>query len=157
MVAEIFASLHPPLVAFPLVLIFVAITCEIWVVIVPNSNQVSVFSRVTLLAALLFATVAYFSGHEASEFMNKSFIVPDSAVGDHFFWARVSLFTLTPCVATKFISDAAKYNKKLFKWIFLLLLIASAALVSYTGWLGGSLVFDHGAGVRAEVRAEVSK
>lgn len=144
------APLHPPLVAFPLVLIVITLFCELAFLV---SAQI-IFKQVakgSLVAALVFAILAYITGHQASEVASRSFVVPDEVIGHHFLIAKISLIVLVPTVALKFISDSAKYSAALFLWLYRMFLIFTCALFIYTGWLGGQLVFKYGAGVFAPI------
>ena len=148
MFLEIFAELHPPLVSFPFVLLFVALVLELCILVRKHIvSQYLIFSF--LIVALVLALVSYFSGHEASKLVNQTFQIDDSLVGRHFLFAKLSLFALVPTVIFKYISIAAEFNRSVFKAVYILFLLASLSLVVFTGKLGGELVFDHGAGVRA--------
>ncbi|MDZ4785357.1 MAG: DUF2231 domain-containing protein [bacterium] len=145
---ELFGALHPPFVSFPFVLVTISFLFQL-IGVYKNKNSILIASKSFITAALVFAILSYYSGHEASEKVNQTFTVADSLVGQHYLWAKIFLFTLIPCVLFGWIAFQAKFNKAIFESIFLVLLLFCLCLVIYTSWLGGSLVFDHGAGVRA--------
>ena len=56
-----------------------------------------------------------------------------------------------PTLAIYFVSERAKFNKILFTNVFRALLLVLVCLVLVTGFYGGKLVFEHGAGVTARL------
>lgn len=151
--SEFFASLHPPLVSFPFVLTLVVLFLDLFEYFKRDDR----FARVSLWllninAILTF--IAYQSGHQASQFASQTFVVLDHVIGIHFFWAKIFLFVIIGAVLFKWAAVFARFNKSIWQTISLVTLVVAAGLIVYVGKLGGNLVFDHGAGVRAVLEAK---
>jgi len=145
---QFFASLHPALVSFPFVTVWLIVILE--VVSFKGDEFGKVSTGIFALTAIT-TLFSYLTGHEASEFASQTFSVPDSAIGTHFLWAKISLFTVIPCFGLKLVSLFSKHKQEMWRNVYLLTLLASAFLLTYTGWLGGRLVFEYGAGVAAKI------
>ena len=105
---------------------------------------------VALLSVLTFAApLTYYSGFWGVDFANQSFNVSNEVIAKHQMFARFFLIVLGVCVLFRLLESRALYGKRLIKGLYLLFLLGSIILVAYTSWLGGELVFAHGAGVRA--------
>jgi len=143
---ELLAYLHPPIVAFPLVLTWTVLVLEL-VNLKKKSSEYSKICLGLLGGAVALAFVAYQTGHLASQFASQSFVVPEEEIGEHFLWAKIFLFTLIGALILKATSHFAKFNVQFWRGLYLAVLIVSASLVTNVGRLGGDLVFEHGAGV----------
>ena len=143
-------DLHPPLSAMPLGLIVLAAILEVYYILRP-SPMVAYAIGINLVAAAIFSLAAFFSGYSAAETANRTFQVTDQAISEHHTFGRLLLFAIIPCAALKIISAIATHNKAIFRGFYLVFLVLSLSLVLYTGYLGGRLVFVHGAGVSAAV------
>lgn len=144
------ASLHPPLSAFPLALITVVTLLEIIHIFYRSPNLLYAI-RINLALAAVFVIAAFFSGYSASESASQTFQVGDQVIAWHHSWGRLLLFFILPTFILNLISSSAKQNKKVWFGLYYLLLLSCQSLVIYTGYLGGQLVFLHGAGVSATV------
>lgn len=144
-------NFHPPLAAFPFALIFVVVLLEV-LQLLRGSLQFEQVIRVNLVIASIFAVLAFFSGYQANDLANQSFVVTDSQISQHHLFGKALLFSLIPCLALRFLAPSAKHGAKVFWGIYYLLLTICFGLVMYTGYLGAELVFGHGAAVRAVVK-----
>lgn len=144
-------NFHPPLSAFPFALITLVALLEIFN-FRGTSATFRAAIRVNLFAAGVATIAAFLSGYGASEAANQSFTVADEVIARHHFFGRFLLFVIIPCVAVRLIADRAKHGTRLFVGAYYLLLVVSIGLVVYTGFLGGKLVFESGAGVSVDVR-----
>ena len=106
---------------------------------------------VVLVMAVLAVIATFFSGYQASDVADQTFLIDDAVIGYHHVWGRGLLFLVVPCVALQLISERASYNRSIFRGAYLVTLLICLGLAGYTGFLGGKLVFEHGAGVFAEV------
>jgi uncharacterized membrane protein len=145
--SELFASLHPPLTSFPFVLLWVVVAFDLSEYLFKKDFYK--FSVLFSVVSLVAAFVAYQSGHQASQHASVSFQVADEIIGEHFLWAKISLFTLVTTVIFKVVGLFAKFNQNVFKLMAAALALATALIITWVGHLGGTLVFEHGAGVRA--------
>jgi len=148
--SEFFALLHPPLTSFPFVLLWIVVILDL--VGYFTKRDLHKLSVVFSAAALGAAFLAYQSGHQASQHASITFVVADEVIGEHFLWAKIGLFALVTTVIFKVVGQFAKFNKVIFKSIAGILAVASAVIFSFVGHLGGKLVFEHGAGVKAKVQ-----
>jgi len=92
---------------------------------------------------------AFFSGYIASDLADQFFEVPDEPISQHHVLGRLLLFTSIPMLALMWIGYAASHSKAMFLAAYRLLLLACVVLVIFTGYLGGELIFNYGAGVHA--------
>lgn len=138
-------NLHPFLSAFPPVLIIQAFVCELILLRAADREFWKKVGRYTLVAALIFTAAAFFSGYFAAEDASQTFNVSQDVIANHHNFGRLLLFALIPVTLFSFLrDDSCRLNL-----LYLFFLAAALALVLYTGWLGGNLVFRHGAGVFA--------
>ena len=149
-------NLHPPLAAFPLALLVVVGLLEIVQLIRPRINFGLVI-RVNLILAVVGTVAAFFSGYQASDLANQTFQVADDVIAEHHLWGRLLLFVIVPCATLQILATVAQHGRNWFRCAYYISLIAAIALVLRTGWLGGDLVFQHGAGVRAVLTSKVQK
>ena len=142
-------NLHPPFSAFPTALFTVAFLFEITGQIKQHESIIKL-ARANLMLACLFMFFAYFSGLYAADNASISFVVPTEAIKTHHNIGKLLLILCIPTGILSYISYQAKSNKKLFTAIFHLTLASCFLLAIYCGWLGGKLVFKHGAGVQID-------
>jgi uncharacterized membrane protein len=143
---ELLADLHPPLVAFPLVLTWTVLIIEL-INLKLKSAEYSKLCLGLLVVAAALTFAAYQTGHQAGQLASRSFVVPEAEIGHHFLWAKIFLFTLIGALILKATYYFAKFNVQFWRVLYLIVLIVSAGLVTNVGRLGGDLVFEHGAGV----------
>ncbi|MCB0311401.1 MAG: hypothetical protein KDD42_09205 [Bdellovibrionales bacterium] len=143
-------NLHPALVSLPVALFPLVLMLELWKSLWYRKElQFAIYVNVS--AAIIGVLLAFFSGYQASELANQSFIVPDQAIERHHRVSQILLFLSLPCGVLCVLSEVAQYARRAFRYLYLLILVSCSALVVYTGYLGGQLVFQHGAGVALEL------
>lgn len=144
-------NLHPPLTAFPLALLLVVAILEIVLLFRPRyRDHLQQALAVNLFFAMVAVIAAFFSGYQASDAANQTFRIADDVISTHHSWGRLLLFAVIPCWALELLGRRARYYRPLFRVGYFLLLAICVALVVVTGYLGGQLVFEHGAGVSAK-------
>jgi len=136
------------LAAFPLVLVCLAFAAELLLFFKACPNLASCRSTFLWLA-MAAVSAAFFSGYQANDLANQTFIVPDEAIAQHHNLGRILLFCIIPCALLGIFSDKAQHARQAFRAAYLILLSVCLVLVLCTGYLGGKLVFNYGAAVSA--------
>lgn len=136
--------LHAMVIHFPIALLIIGFLSELFGYLIkkPFFNQAAFY----LLILGTFGTIiAYLSGDAAGEGIEEGTL--GKAIGMHQEAATVTLwlaiFTSLLYVAILFF----KFQNKWFKLISILLFAAVIGAVTRTAYLGGQLVYKHGAGV----------
>lgn len=145
-------ELHPPLTAFPVALLTLVVIFEGIALARPAPGWRHSI-EVLLVLAVLAVAAAFFSGYQASDRANQTFTIADEVIAWHHVMGRALLFAIVPCAALRFVAARARFNRTGFYTAYGFALALCLGLVAYTGWLGGELVFEHGAGVRATLPA----
>jgi uncharacterized membrane protein len=140
-------NLHPPLTAFPIVLLCLIAFLEVWAWARRLDWQKPI--EVILVLMVVAVGAAFFSGYQASDLADQTFAVPNEAIAWHHNCGRLLLFLSVPCAALRFVAARARFNRTAFGVAYALILVSSIGLALYVGYLGGQLVFKHGAGVYA--------
>jgi len=136
--------LHAMVIHFPIALLLIAFLSEL----VGRIFKKTFFNTAAFYLLILgtFGTIAaYLSGDAAGEGMEEG--VLGKAIGMH---EEAAIITLWLAIATSFVYSAMLFFKHQQKWskvIGVLLFAASAGSVARTAYLGGELVYKHGAGV----------
>lgn len=137
--------LHAMLVHFPIALLFTAFLFEL----ISFISKREFFKHITIslvVLAALGAIAAYLSGDEAGEGIeNGPFKIPMDLHEDA---ALITLLLSIVLAVYKLGSYFFEYSFFKMKAISLVLFIALVSSVSYTAYLGGQLVYKHGAGVQ---------
>lgn len=140
-------SLHPPFAAFPVALLTVVVLLELSTFFWRSEKRDAVIAT-NLVLALVFTSVAFFSGYYARDALNVVTPEIDKKISDHHQSGRLLLFALFPCVMLYFAALKATHGRKAFRVVYLISLMICFALLYNTGLAGGELVFQHGVGVR---------
>lgn len=136
--------LHAMVIHFPIALLLIGFLSEVIGIIFKKTffNQAAFY----LLILGTFGTiVAYLSGDAAGEGMEEGIL--GKAIGMH---EEAAIITLCVAIFTSLIYSALlffKYERKWAKLISVLLFAVLIIAVSRTAYLGGQLVYKHGAGV----------
>lgn len=141
-------NFHPAISSFPSALLLMALGCEV-VSLIQHKKFFSQMSAVLLVLCLPITIVTFITGYNAADTASVTFVVPQNAISAHFEVARNLIFLLIPTVALKFVYERATHNKSFFFALYFLTLTLSVLFVVYASYLGGELVFSHGAGVKA--------
>lgn len=141
-------NLHPALSSLPTALLILVLIFEIfnkWI----TPNRLDLAIRITIAIAAVSIGAAFYSGYNAAETADQTFKIADDLISNHHAWGRILLFVVIPCALLRFILPIAKHGGKIIEVIYIILLISLIGLSTATGFLGGELVFKHGAGVGA--------
>ncbi len=143
-------DLHPAVVHFPIALGLIGALAEL-VYLVLRRPWVKWFGPVLLTLALAGSGVAYFSGKAVGDKAEHQG-VPEAAVDKH---EESCLWALGTLGLAALLSWAVRPTGKGI-WLSTLVALAAAGLTLYTGYLGGELVYVHGAG-RVKASAQHAK
>lgn len=136
--------LHAMVIHFPIALLIIGFISELLGHLIkkPFFNQAAFY----LLILGTFGTIiAYLSGDAAGEGMEEGTL--GKAIGMH---QEAAIITLWLAILTTLVYAAIRFFKIQNKWFKLISVVLFAALVgavSRTAYLGGQLVYKHGAGV----------
>lgn len=143
---------HPPLTGFPLVLLVLLAVVEFFRCGF-GRKDLDRPADLLLIALAVFTPLTFFSGYFAASDAEQTFVVAPEAIETHRAFGRLLVIFLVPTLLTAVLSRTALSSgnpaASKLNGAYLLFLSATIAVAVYTGYLGGSLVFDHGAGVRA--------
>ncbi len=143
---------HPPLAAFPAVLLTLTLGAEAASYVILR-DELRRFAKSTLWTLVLFAPLTYISGYWGVDHANGSYKVPEQAIVQHQASAKLFLLTLVPLCIVALLQnlvvegDGAEKKLRVIRGFYLALLLLCGACGFTTSYLGGSLVFSHGAGV----------
>jgi len=132
--------LHPGLVHFPIALAVVGALAEVAYLAI-RRPWLKFFGPVLLTLALLGGGAAYFSG-QAAEDPAEHQGVPEKDIGAH---EQACIIALSGVALATLLAWATRPKGKGLG-LAAIVAVAGAALMLYTGHLGGRLVFLHGAG-----------
>jgi uncharacterized membrane protein len=133
-------DLHPAVVHFPIALAVVGALAEVGYLVI-RKPWIKWFGPILLTLALAGSGAAYFSGQSVHDKAVEQG-VPHPAIEKHeesCVWALCALGLAT------LLSWAVRPRGKAI-WLSALIAVAAMGLTLYTGYLGGELVYVHGAG-----------
>lgn len=145
---------HPLSVHFPIVLLLGATLTRVIAVSLRSRSSNDFWlklSRLTLFLGVVTVWVSYYTGILAYEEIGHTLCDP-TVMHDHELFSLytswiytivlvVDLITMIPAITLDFLKKTA------FQWLMVLVLIAGAGFLSYTGHLGATLVYQQAAGV----------
>jgi uncharacterized membrane protein len=136
--------LHPAVVHFPIALSLVALLLA---VLARNRRLRGLEPGALALVVLaaLAAVVAVLTGHAAHD----EAIVPAGARGliaSHEEVGELAMWWLLGVAAVRVLLAWRGWYSSWRSWAYVLLLAVAAGMVSYNGYLGGKMVYDHGVG-----------
>jgi uncharacterized membrane protein len=129
---------------FPIALIFVGFLSEI-IALFTKKQFFNNAAFYLLLLGALGAIVAYISGSYAGDGMTDGILQAPMELHE-----EAATITLWLAIITALYRVALyyfKYSKSWTKWVGIILFTALTASIARTGYLGGQLVFQHGAGI----------
>lgn len=133
---------HAMVVHFPIALLMVGFLSE-WISIYFNKNIFRQFTFYLLMLGTLGSIVSYLAGLAAGGGMDEGAL--NTAMKLHKQTATISLL-LTITTSLVYIG-MIKYNKVWLRIAGLLFFTSAVLSIARTGYLGGQLVYKHGAGV----------
>jgi len=137
--------LHAMIIHFPIALLMAGFLSEIIALFVKKEFFSNTAFYLLLLGAM-GATVAYITGSYAGEGIEEGPLKIPMELHQ-----QAATFTLVLAIITalfRIVIFYFKYNRKWVIWTGIILFTALAGSVARTGYLGGQLVYSHGAGVQ---------
>jgi len=137
--------LHAMVIHFPIALLMAGFLSEVIALITKKEFFNSAAFYLLLLGAL-GASVAYLSGSYAGEGIEEGPLREPMELHE-----QAAAITLWLSIIAAFFRVALyyfKYNRPWSKWAGFVLFLVLTAAVARTGYLGGQLVYNHGAGVQ---------
>ena len=142
---------HPPLSSFPFVLIVLLLIIELLSLNSADADRWNGVTRFLVFALCAALPLTYFSGYFGADFAHRQFEVPDEAILKHQLWAKLSLLSGAVPVLLFFLADCSRSERpglaRRLRAVFRLSLLVLALFLARVSFLGGELVFSHGAGV----------
>jgi uncharacterized membrane protein len=136
--------LHAMVIHFPIALIMASFLTELVSLFSKNPFYKNASLYLLVLGAVGVIT-AYFSGSYASDGMTDGLL--QEPIGMHEEAALATLFMAAITILAKALIYFFNYQKPWAKWTSLLLFALLVGSVARTAYLGGQLVFKHGAGI----------
>ena len=134
------SHLHPMLVHFPIALVIIGYIAELASLIFKKELCLSKFSLYLLITGTLAAIATWLSG---VLFTPEMAGVAGSVKESHELFAFVTILLLIITSVVRLIIVFGKKENKNLKWIAFCLYGLAALTVSFTGYLGGSLVYNY--------------
>ena len=131
--------IHPMLIHFPIVLILVGFLADLIHVAWPKIPCLSKIGFYLEILGFIAAIFAVLSGLFLTTEMEGE---AGLAREQHELFAIITLITITIATAFRIFIVAKKIEDGSFRYISLFLFFLAAGFVSYTGFLGGALVWD---------------
>jgi len=136
--------LHAMFIHFPIALLIIGFVSELIGLLFkkPFFNQAAFY---LLIVGTLGTIASYLSGDAAGEGMEEGTL--GKAIGMHEEAATVALWFTIITALVYIAAYFLKYNQKWVKIISIVLYAVVIGAIARTGYLGGQLVYKHGAGV----------
>jgi uncharacterized membrane protein/rubrerythrin len=132
--------LHPLSVHFPVALIIVGLLFDVVSLFFKKDKCLSRAGFILMILGCLGAVGAYLTG----EYFSRSLEGPLGEKKEyHELFAKITMWVMVGTTALRILLVALKKDQGGLKWLVLVLFLGGAGLVSYTGLLGGSLVYDY--------------
>ena len=135
---------HPPLAGFPFVILVLIASIEALNAVKPAVISKEV-ANVLLVLLCIISPLTYYAGYWGAEQASQTFTVSEDVIANHQLFAKMYLISLVPTMT--FGQLKSRGNSKIILVFYYLSLLLTLTLVSYASFLGGDLVFSHGAGV----------
>jgi uncharacterized membrane protein len=135
-------ELHSMVVHFPIALLFVAVALELAALYAPWREKLRPAAIITLVVGTLGAAVAVLTGPDEN--------MRGIAIGHtHESMAKITLLLFGILTVWRLYGVRKKQADSAVRTAaFLVVALVGLGVLSYTGWLGGQLVYQHGAGVK---------
>lgn len=139
------AELHPAFVHFPVALTITGLLCYFlgyakW----PEFQRLAL---VLLAFAFLFSFISVFTGEKAAEVVKRIPTI-EQALEKHEEFGEWTRWMLGLALIVGIISQRVLKGSQTLAALFFLTYLLAAGFVGYTGYLGGELVLEYGAGFR---------
>lgn len=136
--------IHAMVIHFPIALILVGFFSEI-IALISKKQFFKNTSFYLLLLGALGAIVAYISGSYAGDGMIDGILQKPMELHEEA--ATITLWLASITALFRVSLYYFKYERTWSKWVGVILFTALVGSVARTGYLGGQLVFQHGAGI----------
>jgi len=136
--------LHAMVIHFPIALLMAGFLSEI-IALFTKKEFFSNAAFFLLLLGAAGASVAYISGSYAGEGIEEGPLKIPMELHEQA--ATITLWLSIITALFRVVIFYFKYNRAWTKWVGVVLFVALAGAVMRTGYLGGQLVYKHGAGV----------
>jgi uncharacterized membrane protein len=149
--------LHPAIIHFPIALSLVALLFEL-LARHPRARNLEPAAGLLIVLGALGGVAAVLSGQLARD----AAVVPPVVVpllARHEDVGELAMWLLLAVAAGRLVLAWRGWFKGIVPWLYLLAATVAAGAVSYNGYLGGKMVFDHGLGtgpVQREAPAKTS-
>jgi len=140
--------LHAMVIHFPIALLMVGFLSEIIALFIKKEFFSNAAFYLLLLGAL-GAAVAYLSGSYAGEGIEDGPLKIPMELHEQA--ATITLWLAIATALFRFVILFFNYNRSWVKWVNIMLFLAVVGSVARTSYLGGQLVYSHGAGVQLEL------
>jgi uncharacterized membrane protein len=120
----------------------------------PASDRVEWARKFLVLSVVVATLAAFLSGYQASAPLAEAPSEIQEVLGRHHAVGRLMLINSLLLITFFAVGARAVHGKKIIEGMYKLMVVAQLAMALWVGSLGGTLVFDHGVGVRMP-RAEV--
>ena len=137
--------LHAMIIHFPIALLVAGFLSEVIALFIKKEffSQVAFY---LLILGALGATAAYLTGGYAGEGIEEGPL--KNPMDLHEDAAAITLWLAIITALFRAVIFYFKYNRFWVKWLGIILFTALVGSVARTGYLGGQLVYNHGAGVQ---------
>ncbi len=139
---------HPALSGLPLAFVGAAFVLEI-LLLRAERPPLRFAATIIVIFALLSIVATYLSGYLTEASVNQAFTVKPEAIEAHHNLGTWLLLSAVPWGIFYFVAQFATHARSLWRALYRILLMILLVLVLMTGFKGGQLVFEHGAGVSA--------
>lgn len=137
--------LHAMIVHFPIALLFAGFLSE-GIAFISKKEFFKQAAFYLLVLGALGAIAAFFSGDYAGEGIEEGPL--EGPMELHEQVATITLWLSLAAASFRVVTTYFKLIPVWTKWVNTLMFTALIGAVSYTGYLGGQLVYSHGAGVQ---------
>ncbi len=138
--------LHPMVVHFPIALLLVGFVLDLTGLLFKKEPLLRM-GFILLLLGTAGAAVAYFSGQRAGDGLAEAGALKQ-ALENHEEAAALSLWLAGIACAVRILLVATHKMTRSLRWVPVLLFGAAALSIARTGHYGGTLVYNHAAGVQ---------
>lgn len=141
-------ALHPPLSGMPLAFIAMLSCVELMRTRVAWRSSLRLTRNVALVAVVVSTGVSFLSGYQASSPLGDLSTDIEAALGTHHAYGRLLLINALLMGTFAWLEARAARGRGVLFCLYLTTLLAQLGLTLLVGYLGGSLVFTHGLGVK---------
>ncbi|MCX6231919.1 MAG: DUF2231 domain-containing protein [Bacteroidetes bacterium] len=131
---------HPMFVHFPIALITVGFLADVLYLVFKKEHCLSKTGFYLMALGALAAIAAVFTG----EFFTSDLQGEAGKIQDkHELFAQITMYVIIVATALRVYFTAIKKDETKFKWLIFVMYAIAMISVSITGYLGGTLVYNH--------------